>query len=102
MPNYKSSFLWFPNIAAMSSFLLDATDEDGLLFAVGIDNTNWKLATWRKSSTATIDNVTIFAANGPGRWVMLNSASTPTAFSWNSDNDADWNSDSAVNWNTAA
>jgi hypothetical protein len=100
MPNYKSSFLWFPNVAAMSSLLLDSTDEDGLFFAVGVDDTTWKLATWRKSSTATINNTTIFAANGPGRWVILDS--TPTAFLWNSGNVADWNSDSATNWNTAA
>ena len=78
MPNYKSSFLWFPNIAAMSSLLVDSTDEDGLVFGVAVDNSNWKLVTWRKNSTAAIDNTTVFAANGPGRWIALNSSSTPT------------------------
>lgn len=71
MPNYKSSFLWFPNVAAMSSFLLDSTDEDGLMFAVGFNVTDWKLAVWRKNSTATIDNSKVFAANGLGRWIVL-------------------------------
>jgi hypothetical protein len=106
MPNYKSGFLWFPNIAAMSSLLLDSTDEDGLVFAVGIDSTTWKLATWRKSSTATIDNITIFAANGPGRWVVLETVSNlPVSnlpFVWNSGDIADWNNSSATDWNTAA
>lgn len=102
MPNYKSGFIWFPNIAAMTSFLLDSTDEDGLMFAVGIDNTNWKLATWRKNSTATIDNTTIFEANGPGRWVVLESTPTTVLFSWNSSDEAQWNSDNIDNWNTAA
>ena len=105
MPNYKAGFLWFPSIAAMSSLLVDSTDEDGLVFAVGIDSTTWKLATWRKSSTATIDNITIFAANGPGRWVMpeVTPAPTPTpVFLWNSGDVADWNNSSATDWNTAA
>lgn len=110
MPGYKSGFLWFPNIAAMSSLLLDSTDEDGLLFAVGIDSTNWKLAVWRKNSTATVDNSKIFSANGPGRWVMLESVTpeptpTPTpapAFVWNSSDTTAWNSSSATSWNTAA
>ena len=102
MPGYKSSFLWFPNIATMSSFLLDATDEDGLMFAVGVDDTNWKIATWRKASTATVDNATIFSANGPGRWVVLGTESTVTAFLWNSGDANAWNSGDIDNWNTAA
>lgn len=101
MPNYKSGFLWFPNIAAMSSLLLDSTDEDGLVFAVGIDSTTWKLATWRKNSTATVDNITIFAANGPGRWVTLDPV-VDIPFNWNSGDIADWNSGSEADWNTAA
>lgn len=102
MPNYKSGFIWFPNIAAMTSFLLDSTDEDGLMFAVGIDNTNWKLATWRKNSTATIDNTTIFEANGPGRWVILDSGVTPVAFSWLSENSSDWIFGTSEDWLTSA
>lgn len=101
MPNYKSGFLWFPNIAAMSSLLLDSTDEDGLVFAVGIDSTTWKWAAWRKGSDATIDNITIFAANGPGRWVTLDPVSS-LPFVWNSGDIADWNNSSATDWNTAA
>ena len=73
MPNYKSSFFWFPNIAAMSSLLLDETDEDGLVFAVGTDPTNYRIAVWRKNSTATIDNNTVYAANGLGRWIVQQS-----------------------------
>ncbi|MEY3067374.1 MAG: hypothetical protein RLZZ532_4166 [Cyanobacteriota bacterium] len=100
MPNYKASFFWFPNVAAMSSFLLDNTDEDGLVFAVGVDTTNWKIATWRKNSTAAIDNSVIYAANGPGRWVVLDS--TPIFIPvWNSDISSSWNSDLMTNWNVA-
>lgn len=98
MPNYKASFFWFPNVAAMSSFLLDNTDEDGLSFSVGIDETNWKIATWRKNSTAAIDNSVIYAANGPGRWVVLDSTPIPV---WNSDISSSWNSDLMTNWNVA-
>ena len=104
MPNYKASFFWFPNVAAMSSFLLDNTDEDGLVFAVGVDTTNWKIATWRKNSTAAIDNSVIYAANGPGRWVVLEPTPTPTPTPtpiWNSDISSSWNSDLMTNWNVA-
>ncbi len=101
MPNYKSSFLWFPNIAAMSSFLLDSTDEDGLVFAVGVDATNWKLATWRKNSTEAVDNTRIYSANGPGRWVILETATLPPlAFAWNSSDANAWNSSNLTDWNS--
>lgn len=102
MPNYKSSFLWFPNVAAMTSFLVDNTDEDGLMFAVGIDNTQWRLAVWRKYSTTTVDNINVFPANGIGRWIMLQSAiPTLTPFSWNSSDVNMWNSSDVNQWNTA-
>lgn len=75
MPNYLAN-RWFNSTSEMSSFLVDATDEDGLgPFLVRLDDTNFKLVVWRKSSTATIDNNAIFAANGPGRWVALVSSS---------------------------
>lgn len=71
MPNYKASNFWFPNRAAMMSFFVDATDEDGLVFGVGEGETEWGMYAWRKNSNATVDNARIFPANGIGRWVRL-------------------------------
>lgn len=71
MPNYKASNFWFSTISEMSSFFLDSTDEDGLVFGVGEGTTDWGLYAWRKSSTQAVDHTTIFPANGPGRWVRL-------------------------------
>lgn len=71
MPNYKSKMLTFLSIGEMTSLLLDNTDEDGLLFAVATDSTNFKIVMWRKNSTATVDNETVYPANGPGRWHVL-------------------------------
>ena len=71
MPNYKSKMLTFLSIGEMTGLLLDNTDEDGILFAVATDATNFKIVMWRKSSTATVDNETVYPANGPGRWHVL-------------------------------
>lgn len=70
MPNYLAN-RWFSSLSEMSTFVVDSSDEDGLgPFMIGIDETNFRLATWRKTSAAVVDNVTIFLANGPGRWVV--------------------------------
>ena len=71
MPNYKSKMLTFLSIGEMTGLLLDNTDEDGILFAVATDATNFKIVMWRKTSTATVDNETVYPANGPGRWHVL-------------------------------
>jgi hypothetical protein len=71
MPNYKSKMLTFLSIGEMTGLLLDNTDEDGILFAVATDSTNFKIVMWRKNSTATVDNETVYPANGPGRWHVL-------------------------------
>ena len=71
MPNYKSKMLTFLSIGEMTGLLLDSTDEDGILFAVATDSTNFKIVMWRKTSTATVDNETVYPANGPGRWHVL-------------------------------
>lgn len=71
MPNYKSKMLTFLSIGEMTGLLLDNTDEDGILFAVATDSTNFKIVMWRKTSTATVDNETVYPANGPGRWHVL-------------------------------
>lgn len=71
MPNYKSKMLTFLSIGEMTGLLLDNTDEDGILFAVATDSTNFKIVMWRKSSTATVDNDKVYLANGPGRWHVL-------------------------------
>lgn len=71
MPNYKSKMLTFLSIGEMTGLLLDNTDEDGILFAVATDSTNFKIVMWRKSSTATVDNDKVYPANGLGRWHVL-------------------------------
>lgn len=71
MPNYKSKMLTFLSVSEMISMALDSTDEDGLLFAVATDATNFKVVMWRKNSTATVDNETVYPANGLGRWHVL-------------------------------
>jgi hypothetical protein len=71
MPNYRSKMLTFLSLGEMSSMLLDNTDEDGILFAVATDATNFKIVMWRKSSSATVDNDLVYSANGPGRWHVL-------------------------------
>lgn len=76
MPNYKSKMLTFLSIGEMTGLLLDNTDEDGILFAVATDSTNFKIVMWRKNSTATVDNETVYPANGPGRWHVLETGST--------------------------
>lgn len=71
MPNYLANRC-FNSTSEMSAFAVDSTDEDGLgPFVVPIDPTSYKVFTWRKNSTATIDSETIYAANGPGRWIAL-------------------------------
>lgn len=76
MPNYKSKMLTFLSLGEMSSMLLDNTDEDGILFAVATDATNFKIVMWRKNSTATVDNENVYPANGPGRWHVLETGSS--------------------------
>lgn len=78
MPNYKSKMLTFLSIGEMTSMLLDSTDEDGILFAVATDATNFKIVMWRKTSSATVDNDLVYSANGPGRWHVLETGSAGT------------------------
>ena len=75
MPNYKSKMLTFLSVGEMSNLVLDSTDEDGILFSVAINSTDFKMVMWRKNSTATIDNDLVYPANGPGRWHVLPTSS---------------------------
>lgn len=98
MPNYKASNFWFSSVSAMSSFALDSTDEDGLVFGVGEGSTGWGLYAWRKSCTDAVDNATIFPANGPGRWVRLGASSGDTNFTWAGITMEQWASISMEQW----
>lgn len=82
MANYKADNLWFNSITELSGFPMDSSDADGLVFAVGENATDWGWYAWRKSSVAAIDNATIFAANGPGRWVRLGSTTASGTLTW--------------------
>ena len=98
MPNYKASNFWFNSVSAMSSFALDNSDEDGLVFGVGEGSTSWGLYAWRKSSTEAVDNATIFPANGPGRWVRLGASSGDTNLAWATLTAEQWAALTAEQW----
>ncbi len=73
MPNYLANRA-FANVAEMKAFLLDDTDEDLLgPFIIPVDTNDFKLVVWRRYSTRTADDVSTFTANGPGRWIVLQS-----------------------------
>lgn len=71
MPNYKSDNLTFLTVAEMTSMLVDNTDQEGLLFAVKTGATTFKMVMWIKDSVATVDNESVYPANGLGRWHVL-------------------------------
>ena len=74
----------------MSSFALDNTDEDGLVFGVGEGSTGWGVYAWRKNCADPVDNATIFSANGPGRWVRLGASSGSGIFNLATTNTTEW------------